>query len=77
LKLIPRIRQAVEQALGDSEPCKAGFAVKRTELEVLGARRSSELLSTVNSVVAVLKILAPTIFAASIALAFLTLFLLR
>lgn len=77
LKLIPHILQAVEHALGDSEPCKAGFAVKRTELEVLGARRSSELLSTVNSVVAVLKILAPTIFVASIVLAFLTLFILR
>ena len=77
LELIPRIQKAVELALADLEPCKAAFAMKRTELEVLGARRSSELLSTVNSVVAMLKILAPTIFIASILVAFLTLFLLR
>ncbi|MEW5955617.1 MAG: DUF2070 family protein [Candidatus Micrarchaeota archaeon] len=77
VKLLSAIEAAVERAVSDLEPCKAAFAVKRIELEVLGARRSSELLSTVNSVVAVLKILAPTIFVASIALAFATLFFLK
>jgi len=76
-ELVPAIEAAVERAVADLEPCKAAFAVKRIELDVLGARRSSELLSTINSVVAVLKILAPTIFVASTLVALATLFFLK
>ncbi|HII38610.1 TPA: DUF2070 family protein [Candidatus Micrarchaeota archaeon] len=76
-KILSLIEKTAKRALDDLEPCKAAFAMKRIDIDVLGARRSSELLSTVNSVVAVLKILAPTIFIVSLALAFATLLMVK
>lgn len=76
-KLVEAITRSVEQAIADLEPCTAAFATRRIELEVLGNKRSSELLSTINSVVAILKILALPIFVASLAIAFAVLLLIK
>ncbi len=71
------IIKTVEAAVEDLAPTTAGAAVNNIEIEVLGPQRSSELVITVNSIFAVLKILAPLIFAGSILLAFLALVLLK
>ncbi|MCX6768046.1 MAG: DUF2070 family protein [Candidatus Micrarchaeota archaeon] len=75
--LAERIDAAVAQALNDLEPVEAGMAVEKIELEILGSKRSSELISTVNSIVAVTKITAPAVFVLSVVAAFVSLLLLR
>ncbi|MFH0922707.1 MAG: DUF2070 family protein, partial [Candidatus Micrarchaeota archaeon] len=67
-KLIAEINACVKQALDDLEPCSARLFTKRVSVTVLGAKRQSELTSTINSVVAVLRIIAPAIFIASMLL---------
>jgi len=67
---IQEAKKVVEQAIGDVEPCSVGAASRDVELEVLGPQRSSELIITVNSIIAVLKILAPIIFVGAVLLAF-------
>lgn len=69
--------KVVSEALKNLEPCTVGSSIKEFEIEVLGPQRSSELVITVNSIFAVLKILAPIIFAGSIILAFLALALIK
>ncbi len=69
--------KTVDQAVKDLSPCTAGASVRNFEIEVLGPQRSSELVITVNSIFAVLKILAPLIFTGSIILAFLALVLIK
>jgi putative membrane protein len=69
-KLIERIRMAVHDALNDLEPCSAGIQSKEIELSVFGAKKSSELISTVSSIVSILKIIAPVVFLFAIIAAF-------
>lgn len=77
LELIKVIDDCVQRAVADLQPVEAAMDVQRARVAVLGAKRAPELLSTINSVVSVTKILAPAIFVASIALAFLSLVLLK
>ncbi len=72
-EFIEEVEKTVAAALKDVEPCSASAFASEVEIEVLGPQRSSELVITVNSIFAVLKILAPIIFIASIILAFLAL----
>ncbi|MFA6048969.1 MAG: DUF2070 family protein [Candidatus Micrarchaeia archaeon] len=66
--LLPVIRQAIAEAEGNLEQVSACVQSARIRIRVLGEKRSSELLSTVNSIVSVVKILAPLIFLLSLAL---------
>ncbi len=67
-ELLPFIREAIAEAEKNLEPVSASMQSERFRLRVLGEKRSSELLSTVNSIVSVVKILAPLIFLFSLAL---------
>ncbi|MFH1246795.1 MAG: DUF2070 family protein [Candidatus Micrarchaeota archaeon] len=67
------VEKIVDKAFSNLTPVTAGASVKDVEIEVLGQQRSSELVITVNSIFAILKILAPVIFIGSIILAFLAL----
>lgn len=75
--LLKKIDAAVERALRGLEPAEASLQVKRISLNVLGAERQSELITTINSIVAVAKILAPVILVASLALVAVALLLLK
>lgn len=72
-EFISTVDKTVSEAIMEMAPCTASAYVKRFDIEVLGPQRSSELVITVNSIFAVLKILAPVVFLSSIVLAFLAL----
>lgn len=59
----------VENALNNLEEVKVGFSVERMTLKVFGPKNSITVIGTVNSIVAILKILAPFILLAAFALA--------
>ncbi len=65
--LLPFIREAIAEASENLEPVSASMQATRIRLRMLGEKRSSELLSTVNAIVSVVKILAPLIFLLSLA----------
>ncbi len=75
--LLHEVEKAVHAAVANLTPVTAGSSTKEIEIEVLGPQRSSEMVITVNSIFAILKILAPIIFAGSIVLAFLALVLIK
>jgi len=70
-KLIARIEKAISLALKDLGPAEAAISMKRIEFEVLGSRRSPEVISTINSIVSIAKIFAPSILIISLLVAFL------
>ncbi|HIH20534.1 TPA: DUF2070 family protein [Candidatus Micrarchaeota archaeon] len=67
-KLLREIRKSAGAALEDLQECKAAFFSKRISISVLGGRKQSELTSTINSVVAITRIVAPAILVLSILL---------
>jgi putative membrane protein len=71
-KLLPRFIRAAKKALDDLEAVEAGVVMEPTKLQVLGAGRAGELLTTVNAIVSIAKILAPIVLAAALALALLS-----
>ncbi len=56
------IRVAVEEAVRDMQPAQAFSNTRWFDIRVLGAKQSIEVISTVNSIVAVAKITLPLIF---------------
>ncbi|MEK6954705.1 MAG: DUF2070 family protein [Candidatus Micrarchaeota archaeon] len=70
-KLAARIEEAIAGAILDLEPAEAAMSIKRIELDVLGVRRSPEVISTINSIVSIAKIFAPSILIISLLIAFL------
>ena len=72
-ELVSRVKAAVQAALNDLEPVSVKVSSTRIKLHVLGQNRTSELVSTVNAIVAVLRIMAPAIIIGSLLLAFATL----
>ncbi|MFH1750613.1 MAG: DUF2070 family protein [Candidatus Micrarchaeota archaeon] len=70
-KLVGRIENAVMGALKNMEPAEAAISIKRMGIDVLGARRSPEVISTINSIVSIAKIFAPSILIISLLIAFL------
>ncbi|PIO06444.1 hypothetical protein COT29_01065 [Candidatus Micrarchaeota archaeon CG08_land_8_20_14_0_20_59_11] len=72
-KLLSAVDAAIHRAVEDAEPCTASFAEQRIRLRVFGANRQSELITAINSTVSVAKIVAPFVFIAALALAFLLL----
>ncbi|NUN11926.1 DUF2070 family protein [Candidatus Micrarchaeota archaeon] len=76
-EVINEIERLIPLAVEDVEPCEASFFNELIELNVLGANRQSELQSTINSIVAIAKIIAPAILIISILLVGFSLLLLR
>ncbi|PIT85113.1 hypothetical protein COU36_05135 [Candidatus Micrarchaeota archaeon CG10_big_fil_rev_8_21_14_0_10_59_7] len=72
-RLLSAIDAAIHRAVEDAESCTASFAEQRVRLRVFGANRQSELITAINSTVSVAKIVAPFVFVAALALAFLLL----
>jgi len=72
-----QVDSTIRRALNDLTPCNATSTIKEIEIAVLGPQRTNELVITVNSIFAMLKILAPVIFIGSIILAFLALVLIK
>ncbi len=70
-ELASRIEEGVKKAIADLDFAEAAVSMKRTEIEVLGARRSPEVISTINSIVSIAKIFAPSILIISLFIAFL------
>lgn len=72
-QLVHRISAAVGRAVADVEPVSAKEASARIKIHVLGADRTSEMVSTINSVIAILRIIGPVILLVSLVLAFVAL----
>ncbi len=68
--LIARIEAAIGKAVGALEPSEAAISMKRIEFEVLGARKSPEVISTINSIVSIAKVFAPSVLIISLLIAF-------
>ena len=65
------IRKIVESAVKAEERLAesgAAFFSKRISISVLGGRRQNELISTVNSIIAIARVIAPVVLLASIVL---------
>ena len=62
------IKEAVGEAIDDMQPAKFYSAKKWFVIKVLGAKQSIEIISTVNSIVAVAKIIVPLLLVISILL---------
>jgi len=67
--LVRRAVDACRMALKDLEPVEVGTKIiKVKDIDVFGPQRSIELVSTINTMIAIMKIMAPLIFMLSIAL---------
>jgi len=71
--LVRAVHECVRAALKDLEDCEASVDVTRVPLSVFGAKRQSELITAINSVISIAKIVAPVILVLSIVAAFLLL----
>ncbi len=71
--LLDRIDAAVAAAVKNVEPVEAAFMTERADVSVLGMKRQTELVSTVNAIVSVAKILAPAALVVSFLLVILAL----
>lgn len=77
-EIIKQIRRLIKEAIDDLEPVKAGAYVNKIEgLNTLGPNNSTELVSTISSIVAVSKLMAPIIFILAILFVFIWVFYLN
>jgi putative membrane protein len=75
LKIINYIKSTIKIAMQDLEPVDVGASVERIKgLNTLGPNNSVELVSTISSIVAVSKIVAPIIFTLAIIFVFIWIF---
>lgn len=73
--LIERAQECVKRALADVEPVDAGMRIERIKgVSVFGAQKPTEVVSTVNSIIAMMKILSPMIFGLTLVLSLLGVF---
>lgn len=63
------LRETVAAAVKDLEPCTATINKANYEARILGSSRANELITTLKSIFAILRILAPAIIGAAILLA--------
>ena len=76
-KIIEYIKMSINEAIDDLEPVEAGTRIERIEnLKTFGPNNSTELISTISSIVSVSKIAAPLIFIIAIIFVFIWIFLL-
>jgi putative membrane protein len=74
-EIIEHIRKLINEAIDDMENVEAGVAVNRIEgLKTFGPNNSTELISTISSIVAVSRIMAPIIFILAILFVFIWIF---
>lgn len=66
-KIIEDVVSAVGMAIRNMRNAKAGVYKKWTDVDVLGHKQAIEIVSTVNSIVAVARIVAPIIFVFAVA----------
>ena len=76
-KIIEYIKMSINEAIDDLEPVEAGTRIERIEnLKTFGPNNSTELISTISSIVSVSKIAAPLIFIIAILFVFIWIFVL-
>jgi putative membrane protein len=76
-KILDYIRLSINEAINDLEPVEAGTATERIYgLKTFGPNNSTELISTISSIVAVSKIIAPLTFIVAIIFVLVWIFLL-
>ena len=74
-KLIQTIIDCTRNAINDLEPVKAGVQVAEiNDIKTLGPTHSTELVTTISSVVAVSKVFAPLVFIIALVFAFIWIF---
>jgi len=74
-EIIKHIQDLINEAIDDMENVEVGATVNRIKgLKTFGPNNSTELISTISSVVAVSKIMAPIIFILAILFAFIWIF---
>jgi putative membrane protein len=74
-EIIKHIRKLINEAIDDMENVEVGATVERIEgLKTFGPNNSTELISTISSIVAVSKIMAPIIFILAILFVFIWIF---
>ncbi len=67
-QIIARTVESVKKALKDAGEVEAGADTERIKINVFGVNQSSELIGTVNSIVAIMRILVPLILIGSVLL---------
>lgn len=72
-EMAKRVYSCVEKALVDLEECEAAVETVKVPITIYGAKRQSEILTIINSVISIARIIAPLALVASIILAFLLL----
>ena len=76
-KIIDYIKLSIMEAINDLEPVEAGTSTERIlNLKTFGPNNSTELISTISSIVAVSKIIAPLTFIVAIIFVLVWIFLL-
>ncbi|NYZ77686.1 DUF2070 family protein [Candidatus Micrarchaeota archaeon] len=65
-EIIEAVREGVKEAIADMQPASAFVDKEWFDIRVLGAKHSIEIVSTINSIVAVAKITAPLILIGAI-----------
>ncbi len=66
INILETIKEAVREAIDDVQPASFASFKNRFKINVLGAKQSIEIISTVNATIAVAKIAAPLIIIGSI-----------
>lgn len=75
-KIIEYVRESIIEAIDDLETVEAGTRIERIEnLKTFGPNNSTELISTISSIVSVSKIAAPLIFIMAIIFVFIWIYL--
>jgi len=64
--IIARTGEAVREALGNMEEVEVAFSTREVDVDVIGPRSASELMGTLNAMVAMLRILLPIIILATV-----------
>lgn len=64
--IIETIRKAVSEAIDDMQPASFASFKNRFRINVLGAKQSIEIVSTLNAIIAIAKIAAPLVIIGSI-----------
>lgn len=74
-EIIEYVRKSIIESIGDLEKVEVGTGTEKIEnLITFGPKNSTELISTISSVVAVSKIIAPVLLITALAIAFIWIF---
>ena len=74
-EIIEYVKKSIKEAIKDLEEVEVGTGTEKIEnLNTFGPKNSTELISTISSVVAVSKIIAPVLLITSLIIAFIWIF---